>query len=95
MGRMGKHIHGLNGNHLIVSIKVGKVAGLSGRIATHVYYTLGLGPQYGLYHIGMHAGSWWVGDDHIWAPMLGYKVVGEYVLHVAGVEKGVLDAVYI
>ena len=48
-----------------------------------------------LYHIGMHTCARRVGDDNIWATMLSNEVIGEDVLHVAGIEKGVVDVVYL
>ena len=41
----------------------------------------------------MHTGTWGVGDDDIGTSVLGNKVVGQDVLHVASIEQGVLDAV--
>ena len=43
----------------------------------------------------MHTGTWWVGDDDIWATVLGDEVVGQDVLHVASIEEGVGDVVYL
>ena len=47
----------------------------------------------GLYHIGMHAGTGWVGDDDVGTSMLSYELVAQHILHIAGIEKGVVDAV--
>ena len=41
----------------------------------------------------MHAGTGWVGDDDIGTSMLSYELVAQHILHIAGIEKGVVDAV--
>ena len=90
---MGEHIHWLDSHHTIGCVEVLKVACLSGWVATHIHDTLGGSPQDGLHHIGVHTSTWGIGDDHIGASVLSDEVVGQDVLHITSIEKGVLDAV--
>ena len=41
----------------------------------------------------MHAGTGWVGDDDVGTSVLCYELVAQHILHIAGIEKGVVDAV--
>ena len=90
---VGKHVDGLDGGNTVVGIEVVQVAGLCGRVARDVDDTLGGCPENGFYHIGMHAGTGRIGDDDIRTTMFGDEIVGKDILHVAGIEKGVGDAV--
>ena len=47
----------------------------------------------GFHHVGVHACSRWVGDNDVRAPVLADEVVGQNILHVAGIEQRVADAV--
>ena len=51
--------------------------------------------QDGVYHVLVHTGAWWVGDDYVGASVLLDELVVEDVLHVAGVELGVADIVHL
>ena len=93
MGGMREHIDGLYGYHPVVGIHIMQVACLGGRVTRHIDDTLRGGAQDGLHHVGMHASTWWVGDDHIWATVLFDERIGEDILHVTGIEQGVVDAV--
>ena len=93
MGCMGEHIHGLNHTHFVICIKVLQVARLGGRVATDVYDTLRCCPQNGLYHVRMHTCTRGVGDDDIRAPVLCDKFIRQDILHIAGKEKRVIDAI--
>ena len=93
VGRVGEHVDGLDSGHAVVGVEVVEVTGLSGGVARDVDDALGGCPKDGLHHIGVHAGTGRVGDDHVGATVLGDEVVGEDVLHVSGIEKGVGDAV--
>ena len=51
--------------------------------------------QDGVYHVLVHTGAWWVGDDYVGATVLLDELVVEDVLHVASVELGVADVVHL
>ena len=93
MGCMGEHIYWLNRHYTILGIKILKVACLGGWVATHIHDALGSSPQNGLHHIGVHTSTWWIGDDDIGSSVLSDEVVSQDILHVSGIEEGVLDAV--
>ncbi|CDA56888.1 unknown [Prevotella sp. CAG:604] len=43
----------------------------------------------------MHTSTWRVGDDDIRTAMLPDEIVGQDILHIACIEEGVLDVVYL
>ena len=43
----------------------------------------------------MHSGTWRVGDDDIWATVLGDEVIGQDIFHIACIEEGILDVVHL
>ena len=90
---MREHIYRLHGYYAILLVEVVQVACLCSRVATDVDDALGGSPQNGLHHIGMHAGTWRVSDNHIGLAVLSDELVGQYILHVAGIEQCVRDAV--
>ena len=92
---MWEHIHGLNLLYAICHIKGLQVACLSSRIAANVYNALWVSTQYGLYYIWVHSGTWWVGNDNNSTSMLGNKLVVKDVFHIACIELGVVDIVYL
>ena len=69
------------------------VAHKRGRVAADVDDALRLGTQYGIHNILMHSGTWRVGNNNVRLTVAGYELIVEYVLHVAGIEQGVVDAV--
>ena len=93
MWGVGEHVDGLDGCDAVVGIEVVQVAGLGGGIARDVDDATGSGIENRLDDIGVHAGTGRIGDDDVRASVLGDKLVGEYVLHIAGIEQGVGDAV--
>ena len=93
MWGVGEHVDGLDSGDTVVHVQVVQVAGLGGRIARDVDNALGGSSEDGLYHVGVHAGTGWVGDDDVRTAVLGNEVVGEDVFHVAGKEQGIVDAV--
>ena len=88
-----EHIHRLYGHYPVLLVQQLQVAGLGGRVARYIDDTLGLGPQNGLDDVGVHAGPWRVGDDDVGASVLCDELVRQDVLHVAGIEQRVLNAV--
>ena len=90
---VGEHIHRLHFCHAVVTIHHAQVTRLGGWIAADIDDALRLGIQYGLHHIGMHTGTWRVGNDNVRPAMLGNEVVGKYVLHVTSKELRIADAV--
>ena len=90
---MGEHIHGLYGRHLVLGIEQLEVACLGGGVAADIDDAAGLGEQNHVDDVVVHAGTWRVGDDDIGAAVLVDEVLREHVLHVAGKEQGVLNAV--
>ena len=90
---MWEHIHGLYCHYAVVCIHVVQVAGLSGGIAGYIDDALGGCTQDGLNDVRVHTGSWGVGDNDIGPSVLGDEVVSQDVLHVAGKEQRVVDAV--
>ena len=93
MWRMWEHVNGLHGCDTIIGIHQLQVTGLCGRVAADIDNTFGGCIEDGSHYVGVHAGTWWVGDDDIRTSVLGNKVVGQDVLHVAGIEQRVLDAI--
>ena len=90
---MREHIDGLHGGDAIISVHVMQVTGLCGRVAADIDDALGGSTQDGLHHVGMHTGTWRVGDDDVRPPVFSDEVIGEDVLHVAGKEQRVRNAV--
>lgn len=88
-----EHIHWLYCHHAIVLVKQLQIACLGGRIATHIDHLARCGKEDDIYHIGMHAGTWRVGDNHIGTTMTLDELAVENVLHVAGIEDGVVYAI--
>ena len=93
MWRVGEHVDGLDRGDTIIGVEVVEVAGLGGRIARDVDDAPWGSAEDGFHDVRMHASPRRVGDDHIRTAMLGDEVVGEDILHVTGIEKGVRDAV--
>ena len=90
---MREHIHRLYFLHPILPVHESEVTSLGGRIATNVHYTLWIGPKDGVYDIGMHAGTWWIGYYHIWSAMFCYERIGKNILHVSCIEHSVGNAI--
>ena len=76
MGRMGEHINGLHGGHLVLGVEVLQVAGLRGGVAADIDDALRGGPEDSLYNVGVHTGTWGVGDDYVGATMRLDEVIG-------------------
>ena len=90
---MWEHVNGLHGYYLVCRVEEAEVACLCGGIAADVYYAPRTGVENNLYHVRMHAGTWWVGDDDIRASVLLDEGIGKKVFHVACIEERVADAV--
>ena len=88
-----EHIYGLHLYHLVLLVQVLQVARLCSRIARYINDAVWGCAQNSLHNVGMHTGTWGVGDDDVRTSVLCDKVVGEDVLHVACIEQGVADAV--
>ena len=71
-----------------------QIASLSGRVATYVNYALWCCSKNGFYHIGVHTGTWWVGNDYIRTSVLGNEFFCQNILHIACIEQGVANLVY-
>ena len=93
MGCMWEHVDGLHGCHAVVGIHIVQVTGLCGRIAADVDDALGGCIQNGFHHVRVHAGTRRVSDDDVRPSVLSNEVVGQDVLHVAGIEQRVLDTI--
>ena len=65
MRSVWEHVNGLNSHYSIERVKVVKIARLCGRITAYIDNALWGSIEYGLYHIGMHACTWRIGDDDI------------------------------
>ena len=91
--RVWEHIDGLDSGNTVVCVEVVEVTSLRSRVAGDIDDALGSCPENGLHHIWMHTSSGRVSDDHIGTAVLGDEVVGEDILHIAGIEEGVGDAV--
>ena len=93
MRRVREHVHGLHLLHLVQRVEQLQVSRLSGGIAAHIHNALGSGVHYHLHHVGMHSGTWRVGDDNIRLAVPGYEIISQDVLHVARKERRVAYAV--
>ena len=93
MGGVGEHVDRLHGDHLVGGVEVGQVAGLRGGVATDIDDAARACAEDGLHHVGVHAGTWRVGDEHVGSAVQGDELIGEDVFHVSGKEQGVVDAV--
>ena len=76
MGRMGEHINGLHGSHLVLGVEVLQVAGLRGGVAADIDDALRGGPEDSLHHVGVHTGTWGVGDDYVGTTVRLDEVIG-------------------
>ena len=65
MWRVWEHVDRLNSRHAISGIEILQVACLGGRITADIDDALGGCTEDGLHHIGVHASTWGVGDDHV------------------------------
>ena len=92
---MREHVHRLHRHHFVRHIERLEVACLRRRVAAYVDDALRVGAQDSVYHVLVHTGAWWVGDDNVWATVLLDELVVEDVLHVAGVELGVAYVVHL
>ena len=90
---VGEHVHGLYTNHAVLSIKELQITCLGSRIATYIDNAVGIGKQNRIYHILVHTGTWRVCDDDIWAAMLLYEFTVQDILHISGIEQGVVYTV--
>ena len=90
---MRKHIYGLYGRNPVFGVEQLQVACLGGRVAAHIDDALRFSPKDDVHHILVHACPWGVGNDDVGPAVLLDKVIGQQVLHVAGVEEGVGNAV--
>ena len=89
-----EHVDGLYVCNAIFSVQERQVARLRRRVTAHIDQDFGRGIQDHFYHIFMHAGSWRVDDHHIRSAMSLHKFVGQNILHVAGIEEGIVDAIH-
>ena len=92
---MREHINRLNGSHLVVVVHQLQVASLGSRVATYIHDAVRSRIQDYVHYIRMHSGTWRVGDDYVWATVLGDEFVGQNILHVACIEEGILDVVHL
>lgn len=93
MWGMGKHIDGLDLSDIVVGIEESQVAGLRGGIAADIDDSTRCGIEDDANDIGVHACTRWIGDDDVGTAVAADKLVGEDILHVTGIENGVVDAV--
>ena len=92
---MREHIYRLNGSHLVVVIHQLQVASLGSWVAAYIYDAVRSRIQDYVHYIRMHSGTWRVGDDDVWTTVLGDEFVGQNILHIACIEEGVLNVVYL
>ena len=88
-----EHVHGLDFHDTVFLVEHGNVTRLGSGIAAHIDQSLGLGVEDDLDDVLVHACAGRVDNHHLGAAVLGDKAVGEHVLHVAGEEFAVGDAV--
>ena len=69
MVRLRKHIHRLRHGDGVLLLKSLQISCLTGGIAADINDAIGASMQNRLQHIGMHAGSRRIGDDHIGSPV--------------------------
>ena len=93
MRGMGEHVDRLDSGNAVIDVEVMEVAGLCGGVARDVDDSLGGSPEDSLHDVGVHAGTRWIGDDHVRTAMFMDEIVGEDVLHVSSIEKGVGNAI--
>ena len=65
------------------------VAGLQ----AHVDYDGRGGVEDNLHHILMHTCTRWVYNHDVRNPMTAYKLIREYILHVACIEEGIVKTI--
>ena len=92
---VGEHIYRLDARHFVLLGEQLQVASLCSWVAAHIYDALWVGKENGVDDITMHTSSGRVGDDDIGLAVLLNEVLIQDVLHVAGKELRVLDAVYL
>ncbi len=92
---VGEHVDWLHCRYAVFTVKHGDVSGLCCRIAAYVDYARGGGVEDDLDYIVVHSCAWRVDNHHIRAAVDGYEFVGEHIFHVAGIEFGVADSVYL
>ena len=90
---MGEHVDGLYLCDIVGRMELLQVTGLSGWVTADIDDTFGCSTENGLHHVGMHAGTRGIGDDDIRTTVLRDKIIGEDILHVAGIEEGVFNAI--
>ena len=90
---MREHVNRLHFHHLIFSVEHCQISCLGGWIATYIHNSLGLCIHNHAHYIFVHTSARWVDDHHVGTSVLFDESVGEHVLHVAGKEDGVVDAV--
>ena len=93
MGCMGEHINGLHHSNTVLGVHHLEIACLGGGVTADVDNTQGIGTQNGCYNIGVHTCPGRVCDDDVRTSVLFNEGIAEHILHVAGKEAGVGDAV--
>ena len=93
MMRMREHIYRLHGSNLILGIEQLEIAGLCSRVTAYVHNAARLCKEQHIDYIVMHSGTWRVGNDDIRTAMLVDEILRKDVLHIAGLEQGILDTV--
>ena len=93
MRSVREHVYRLHDANLVVGIHQLKVACLGSRVATDVDNAPRTCAQDGLHNTGVHACTRRVCYDYVWPAVGGNELVGEYVLHVAGIEPRVVNVV--
>ena len=90
---MWEHIDGLHGENLVHVVEECQVARLCRGVAAHIYHTLGCCALDDLQYALVDTCTRWVEDDDIGAAVACDKLIAHNILHVAGVEHRILDAV--
>ena len=93
MVRMREHVYRLYGFYFVFCIEQLQVPCLRGRITAHIHDTFRLGKQDNIHHILMHTGTGGVGDDYIRTAVFVDEILRQHILHIAGKEQRILDAV--
>ena len=90
---MREHVDRLHCHHFIVTIEQLEVACLCCRVTADIYNAAWCSKEYRINNILVHTGAWRVSDNDIGTSVLINEVACKYVLHVAGKECEVIEAV--
>jgi hypothetical protein len=90
---MRKHIYRLNFDRIVFFFKHQQIAGLGGSVSAYVNNFWRFNFHEAGNYIGVHPGTWRVGNDHIGFAMLSHKIGYQHILHIACKELGIVNIV--